>query len=61
MVELKPCANREGSIYVLVDVVEEVRDKEDNQENNQVEGTLLLNVEEEDKEEMQLVTSPWNV
>lgn len=54
--ELEPSDGKEGLNNLRIDDVEEDRDQEDNQRNNLVEGTPVLNVEEE----MQLITSHLN-
>lgn len=57
VVESESSNVREGRINVPGEVVEEDEDQEDNQENNQVEGAPVLNVEEKDEEEVQVITS----
>lgn len=51
--EPEPGDGRKGSNNVPIDDVEEDRDQESNQWNNLIEGTLVLNVEEE----VQMITS----
>lgn len=50
--------DKEGSNKFSVDIFEDVRGQEDNDNNNQVEGTSMLNVKEENEEEVQVLTSP---